>query len=252
MNDFIKQNLEILILTGAALIICASVIWTFVYYLTYAVRSQVLGKTIWCGNANSNLTAFTFDDGPSPDTLDVLKGLREMNIKATFFLVGRQVEKYPEIARQIVSDGHEIGNHSYSHPIFLFCRSSKTRRELELTQKIIQSVTGIVPKLARPPCGVRSPAYFSAAEALNLKTVQWSDAGFDWKRISAEKIAQNVLETVQSDSIILLHDGDSVEKANQRQTVRAIPLILLGLKKKGLRVAPLSELIPEVKREYLI
>ncbi len=230
-----------------------STAWAIVYYLAYAVRSQTLGKTFWCGNGNGSSdksVALTFDDGPSPDTLKILDFLRAENVKATFFLIGKNVEKYPEIACRIADEGHEIGNHSYSHPIYLFCAADKTCCELEQTQQVIKKITGIEPKLARPPCGVRSPSYFAAAKELGLQTIQWSDTGFDWKKISAERIAQNVLETVQADSIILLHDGDSAGKSSRQKTAEAVPLILQGLKKQGLRVAPLVKICPELNSNY--
>jgi peptidoglycan-N-acetylglucosamine deacetylase len=247
MSEFLKENYETLGFLAALLAVCSGAVWAIVYYATYAVRSQVLGKAFWRGNKDGkNFVALTFDDGPSPDTLEILDCLRVENVKATFFLIGREVEKFPEVAQRIANDGHEIGNHSYSHPIFLFCTSGKTRRELEKTQKIIKRATGIEPQIARPPCGVRSPAYFAATGKLGLQTVQWSDTGFDWKKISAERIAENVLETVQSDSIVLLHDGDSAGKNNRRATTEALPLILRGLREKGLRVAPLGEVCPEI------
>lgn len=246
MIEFFKQNFALLTLIGAALAVCTGVVWAIVYYLTYAVRSQVLGRTIWSGNAENNSVALTFDDGPAPDTLEILDILREEKVQATFFMIGKQVEKYPEIAKRIADENHEIGNHSYSHPIYLFCRSSKTKLELERTQEIIRKATGIAPKLSRPPCGVRSRAYFAAAEELNLQTVQWSDTGFDWKKFTAERIARNVLETVQSNSIVLLHDGDNSGKSNRQATVKALRIILHGLKEKGLRVVPLARMCPDV------
>lgn len=246
MLEFFKQHFEFSALIGAAVGLCAGVVWAIVYYLAYAVRSQALGETIWCGNAENNSVALTFDDGPSPDTLKILDVLRAENVKATFFLIGERVEKYPEIAQRIAEENHEIGNHSYSHPIYLFCTPGKTRRELGQTQEIIERVTGVKPKFARPPCGVRTPAYFAAAKELGLQTIQWSDTGFDWKKISAERIAQNVLETAQSDSIVLLHDGDSAGKSNRRATAEAVPLIIKGLREKGLRAAPLGEICPEI------
>lgn len=246
MVEILRQNFELLLFVGALTAVCAGLAWTVVYYLAYAVRSQILGATIWSGNAPNNSVALTFDDGPSPDTVKILDVLREENIKATFFLIGKRVEKYPEIARRIVEENHEIGNHSYSHPIFLFCSPRRTKRELRETQEIIESVTGTAPRLARPPCGVRSPAYFAAARELGLKTVQWSDAGFDWKKISAERIARNVLETAQNNSIVLLHDGDAAGKSSRLRTVEALPLILRGLKEKGLRVAPFAQMRSEI------
>lgn len=246
MNEF-----YLLILALISLLALAA--WAAVYYAAYAVRSQILGETVWCGSAGNDSVALTFDDGPSPDTEDLLDVLQRENVKATFFLIGENVEKYPETARRIARENHEIGNHSYSHPIYLFRRASRTRRELEKTQTIIENVTGVAPRVARPPCGVRSKAYFAAAKNLGLRTIQWSDTGFDWKDFSAEKIAEKVLQTAQSDSIILLHDGDSAGKANRKRTVEAIPIIVEGLRKKNLRVAPLAEIIAAEKtREEIV
>ena len=249
MSVFFKQNYEMLRLLGALFAVGAAAAWAIVYYIFYSVRSQILGATVWCGHGGERTVALTFDDGPSPDTPQVLDFLRDENIKATFFLIGREVEKYPEIARRIAADGHEIGNHSYSHPIFLFCSPRKTRIELRTTQDIIEKTVGCAPKLARPPCGVRTAAYFTAARNLGLRIVQWSDAGFDWKRISAAEIAAKVLETAQGDSIILLHDGDSALKNHRRATVAALPLILEGLRAQNLRIVPLAELIGAARLE---
>lgn len=236
---------ETILILSVAIVMLAFGAWGAIYYSAYAVRSQILGETVWCGSGNNNSVALTFDDGPSPDTLEILDVLRAENVKGTFFLIGESVEKYPEIARKIAADGHKIGNHSFSHPIYLFCSANKVRNELEKTQEVIKKAIGVAPKLARPPCGVRSKAYFEIARKLNLQTIQWSDAGFDWKNISAERIARNVLETAQSDSIILLHDGDSAGKSRRRATIEAVPIILSGLREKGLRVAPLAEICPE-------
>ena len=244
------MNETILIISGA-LILLAFAAWGAIYYSTYAVRSQILGAADWCGNNNTNSVALTFDDGPSPETENLLDVLKAENVQATFFLIGKNVEKYPETVRRIVRENHEIGNHSFSHPIYLFKSGRRTRRELEQTQEVIEKTTGITPKIARPPCGVRSLAYFAAAKKLNLRTIQWSDTGFDWKNFSAEQIAANVLESVQSDSIILLHDGDSAEKSNRLATVEAIPLIVQGLKAKGLRVAPLAEILKPQAAEQI-
>jgi peptidoglycan/xylan/chitin deacetylase (PgdA/CDA1 family) len=97
--------------------------------------------------------------------------------------------------------------------------------------------------MARPPCGVRTPAYFAAARSLGLRTVQWDVAGFDWKRHDAERIARDVLRAARAGSIILLHDGDSDGKRDRRQTIKALPLIIEGLRERGLRIVPLSELL---------
>lgn len=213
------------------------------YYATYAVRSQWLGVTAWHGCTDMPSVALTFDDGPSADTDLILNVLNEHNVRATFFMVGHQVELHSQAARRVAAEGHEIGNHSYSHPIYLYRSPRETRRQLRKAQEVIAETTGLVPKFSRPPCGVRTPAYFSAARQMNLRTVQWSVAGFDWKRIGASEIAHNILKDVRAGSIILLHDGDSQMKKDRIQTVIALPLIIRGLRKRGLNIVSLSQLL---------
>jgi len=228
------------IITGATLSAAGA---AGVHYATYAVRSQWLGATVWRGRTDTSAVALTFDDGPSEDTGRVLDVLKNYHLCAAFFAVGREVERLPQMARRIVEEGHEIGNHSYSHPIYLYCSSRKTRRQIERTQDIITDATGVRARFARPPCGVRSPAYFSAARRLGLQTVQWSLAGFDWKQRTPARIARDVLRGAEAGSIILLHDGHSEHRSDRRATIAALPLILEGLKEKGLRVVPLAQLI---------
>ena len=130
------MNETILMFSGTIALLALGA-WSAVYYLTYAVRSQVLGKTEWRGGSNKNAVALTFDDGPSPDTENLLDVLNDENVRATFFLIGKNVEQYPETVRRIVRENHEIGNHSFSHPIYLFKTARRTRDELERTQRVI-------------------------------------------------------------------------------------------------------------------
>ena len=217
------------------------------YYATYGVRSQWLGPSDWHGRSDTSSVALTFDDGPSKDTEAILDVLGEHKVTASFFMIGRQVETFPGIAQRVLAEGHEIGNHSYSHPIYLYQRAHRTREELERTQAVISETTGIRPRFARPPCGVRTPAYFATTRSLGLRTVQWDVAGFDWKERSAKRIATDVLKRVQPGSIVLLHDGDSDGKQDRRDTVAALPLIIEGLQEKGLHVVPLNELLGKVE-----
>ncbi len=216
---------------------------TAVYYATYAVRSQWLGPTDWRGRSDTSSIALTFDDGPGPDTLRILEVLRNYDVKAAFFMLGRQVEAFPEIARAVVAAGHEVGNHSFSHPIYLFRSRSQTYLELESAQRIISEITQQEPLFARPPCGVRTPAYFAAAKRLNLRTVQWDVAGFDWKKRLGAEIAAAVLREATAGSIILLHDADSARKRDRSETVAALPAIIEGLQGRGLNFVKLSQLL---------
>jgi peptidoglycan/xylan/chitin deacetylase (PgdA/CDA1 family) len=226
--------------TGSVAMAAASV-----YYSAVAVRSQWLGRTCWRGRTDTNSVALTFDDGPSPDTEGILDVLAKYNLSATFFMVGREVESFPGIAQRVLAEGHEVGNHSYSHPSYLFQRAAQTHAQIRRAQSVIAETIGVRPQMARPPYGVRTPAYFRAARALDLQTVQWDVAGFDWKRITPRQIADNVLRKAQPGSIILLHDGDSAGKNTRKNTVDALPLIIKGLRDRDLQIAPLSQLLPE-------
>lgn len=243
------MSLEFYLAVGVTTVIVSAAVVGLVYYTTYAVYSQWLGATVWHGRQDAQAVALTFDDGPSEDTERVLDVLQAYGVRATFFMIGREVERHQRTARRIVSEGHEVGNHSYSHPIYLYRTRRETERQLALTQQVIASMTGVRPQLARPPCGVRTPAYFAAARRLGLRTVQWSVAGFDWKRRSARQIAGAALKDARPGSIILLHDGDSEGKRDRRETVAALPLIIEGLRARGLRVAPLTQLLEAESEE---
>src|SRR6267143_362371 len=160
--------ISILVTTACLGLITAGV--ALIYYATYAVRSQWLGPTDWRGASQTGAVALTFDDGPSEDTERILDLLAANDLRGTFFMVGRNVERFPQIARRVVAEGHEIGNHSYSHPIFLYRTSRETRQQLERAQVLIAETVGVRPRWARPPCGVRTPAYFRAAQRLGLRT----------------------------------------------------------------------------------
>ena len=214
-----------------------------VYYATYAVRSQWLGATDWHGRTDTSSVGLTFDDGPGPDTLRLLDVLAAYGVQATFFMLGRQVELFPEIARRVVAQGHHVGNHSYSHPVYLFRSRSEIDLQLERTQKIISEVTGQSPQFARPPCGVRTPAYFAACARLGLRTVQWDVTGYDWKDRSPQEIARAVLRKAKPGSIILLHDADSAGKRDRDATIAGLPLILDGLRQRDLQVVSLPQLL---------
>src|SRR5229473_8374524 len=229
-----------LIATGSLAMAAASL-----YYATYPVRSQWLGRTYWRGRRDTNAVALTFDDGPSPDTERILDVLGAHEASATFFMVGREVESFPGIAQRVLAEGHEIGNHSYSHPSYLFQSSAETHCQIRRAQSVIAETIGVRPQMVRPPYGVRTPAYFRATRALDLQTVQWDVAGFDWRRITPRQIADNVLRKARPGSIILLHDGDSAGKNARKNTVEALPLIIRGLRDRDLQIAPLSQLLPD-------
>src|SRR6267143_3490044 len=120
------SSIALPILVVTACLVGMTTVVALIYHATYAVRSQWLGRTDWRGNGQTAVVALTFDDGPSEDTERILDVLAAHGLRGTFFMVGRNVERFPQTAQRVVAEGHEIGNHSYSHPIFLYRTSRET------------------------------------------------------------------------------------------------------------------------------
>lgn len=155
------------------------------------------------------VVALTFDDGPvttaTPPLLDLLD---ELDVKATFFWVGRNVEQAPELAREVVRRGHGIGNHSYRHTWWLPLASSCVlRREVESAQRAIQHGTGQVPRLFRPPVGLTNPRLASVLRRVGLTCVGWTIRSLDTRAGPPESVVRRVIRRLRPGAIILLHDG---------------------------------------------
>jgi peptidoglycan/xylan/chitin deacetylase (PgdA/CDA1 family) len=179
-----------------------------------------------------NAVALTFDDGPWPDsTSKVLAVLAKAHVKATFFLVGKQVRRYPGLARDELEGGMKIGSHSFSHPQPFGALPPATIK-WEIDQGLATlSELGVHTKLFRPPGGAIPPAVLKAAKAKGLRTVIWTVDPTDWRPgTSADQIVDRVLHQVKPGSIVLLHDGGGDRSA----TVEALPRIIDGLKKRKL------------------
>jgi peptidoglycan-N-acetylglucosamine deacetylase len=152
--------------------------------------------------------ALTFDDGPSPEvTPRVLDILRDKQAKATFFLVGRQVELNPDLARRMDREGHAVGNHTYSHPpLFCFLTPRRLREEIARTQEAVFRVTGARPRHFRSPVGLRHPILRLALEREALEFVLWQLRTYDTRALTPETLRRRILDRVRPGTIILLHD----------------------------------------------
>lgn len=195
---------------------------------------QIYGKSL--GRLASGV-ALTFDDGPSEDTLALLDLLKAEGVKATFFVIGRQIEKYPEIVRRIAAEGHQLGNHTYSHPNLMLCDPTRTRRELEQVQQQIQELTGQKPTLWRPPFGFRAPWTQPVAAQLGLRCALWTTNPRDFQDPGTEVIVKRVMGAVDKGVIVLLHDG----LQNRGQTLQATREIIHRLKEQGIAMVRLDE-----------
>jgi len=199
------------------------------------------------GAGGEHQVAITFDDGPDPRwTPQILDILKAANVKAAFFLVGVNAERYPGLVRRIVNEGHEIGNHTYYHPNLALCWPEHVRLELNATQLLLETITGRATTLFRPPYAAdTSPSQLSEltplqiAQDLNYLVVLENIDPQDWAKPGADIILQRVKQQRRDGSIVLLHDAGG----NRSQTVAALPRILEWLHTRGDTVVPLSTLL---------
>ncbi|HEY1526467.1 MAG TPA: polysaccharide deacetylase family protein [Candidatus Angelobacter sp.] len=201
-------------------------------YATMAPTSQLYGLTVTHGSDPEQM-ALTFDDGPNdPHTMRLLDVLAKHNARATFFLIGKYVRQRPEIARAVLAAGHEIGNHTFSHPNLVLVSVTRLRQELDDCRKSLEDALGAGTKLFRPPFGGRRPSVLRAARAMGLSSIMWSATGNDWSAKSPDAIVEKVTRQVDSRSkpqseIILLHDGSHLAFGSDRShTVEATRKLL--------------------------
>jgi peptidoglycan/xylan/chitin deacetylase (PgdA/CDA1 family) len=187
--------------------------------------------------------ALTFDDGPDPDgTPAVLETLAGLGWRATFFLLGSQVRRYPAIARLVVDAGHEIGVHGAEHRNHLTRTPGAIRRDLRSATREITEATGVVPRWFRPPYGVLSSASLWAAAELGLTPVLWTAWGKDWRAGPAVHIVATVMRDLRDGGTVLLHDSDCTSRPGSwRSTVAALPLLATRLRAQDLDVRTLGE-----------
>ncbi|MFF5994851.1 polysaccharide deacetylase family protein [Lysinibacillus sp. KU-BSD001] len=181
--------------------------------------------------------ALTFDDGPSPKvTPQILKTLKQHGAKATFFMLGKQVETYPQIAAQVANDGHEIANHSYSHSKLTKLTSQEMIKEMSEATKKIEMATGIEPVLFRPPYGAYNNDVVHYAKMNDYSMILWSVDSLDWKSRNPVAINDIVTNNVTNGSIVLMHDIHA-------STAEALPELLVTLKAAGYQFVTVSELL---------
>lgn len=187
-----------------------------------------------------HVVALTFDDGPDPvRTPALLDVLDELGVKATFFVVGREVEAHPAVCARMVRAGHELGNHTYSHRYLPLARSRSVEHELRRTDRAIAAATGIVPRLARPPYGARTHRTVRAFARLAKRFVLWDVNSFDWKGKPAAEVAARVVERTRPGSIILMHEA----RERGEVTIDAVRRIVPALRARGLGFVTVSEAI---------
>jgi peptidoglycan/xylan/chitin deacetylase (PgdA/CDA1 family) len=213
-------------------------------FLTLAILLSFVSAfdVIYSWHDNKKEIALTFDDGPHPRyTPEILEILREYGIKATFFVIGQNIEWYDGIIQMEFDEGHEIGNHTYSHLNLKTLPYSEVCAEIEEAEALIGEKIECRPRLLRPPGGMLGDDLVRAARDENYTLVCWSIDTLDWAHTSAEKMALNVISNVSGGDIILMHDYTS----GGAHTVEALEIIIPKLKEMGYEFVTVSELICE-------
>jgi peptidoglycan/xylan/chitin deacetylase (PgdA/CDA1 family) len=190
--------------------------------------------------------ALTFDDGPDPRyTPQISRLLAERGHEATFFVLGAQATRHPEVLRQLVADGHELASHGFDHGQLAFSPPSRLRTQLLATEEAIRAGTGAEPvALFRAPHGVRSPWLGHVARGLGYRVCGWNGRIFDTAKPGVEAIIERAARHLRPGATLLLHDGDgSASEADRSETLGALPGILDEAERRGLRSVRLSSLI---------
>ena len=236
----------LLIIVG--MVIAAGLAFGLWFWWACATPSSTFFRPVLIrGPQDRKHVSLTFDDGPShPFTGQVLDILREHHVPATFFVCGKKVEQHSDLLRRMVAEGHEIGNHAYSHHFTFFKSRRHLADEIDRAQAVIESVAGRRPHLFRPPYGSRWFGLVPVLREHGMQMVLWSAAGYDWKKDGAG-ITEATLRELKPGAIILLHDGREARQAQEidrSQTVKALPGIIAGIQKKGYAFVPLKDFLP--------
>ncbi|MCX5883101.1 MAG: polysaccharide deacetylase family protein [Deltaproteobacteria bacterium] len=233
--SLIDVRLSVVPLAGFVLLCLVAPFLPFLgYYLPIISR----------GKSSEQAVALTFDDGPDPlSTPDLLRLLSKHQVKATFFVIGKKAFEHPELVKEIVSQGHSIGNHTYTHDNLMLLKGSHyLLNEIKKTQNVLREM-GVISFAFRPPVGITSPGLHQVLLQLNLYTVNFSCRAFDNGNRRIRDLSKKILKRVHADDIILLHDTRPKNDHLFSCWLKEMDQILTGLGEKSLKVLPLSTLI---------
>ncbi|CAN5172892.1 polysaccharide deacetylase family protein [soil metagenome] len=207
-------------------------------YGSYFIHSGFHLKAICKGNISSNQISITFDDGPHPEiTPAILEVLREFQVKAAFFCIGYRMDQHQKLTKQIIEEGHIIGNHSWHHGWeFDFKSAHDMQVELNKTSHLLEQLIGLKTHYFRPPYGATNPNLAKAIKATNMVAIGWSLRSLDTTIKNPQKLAKRVSRRINDGDIVLFHD-------TQAGTVSALREFLKFCKEEGYKVVPLPELI---------
>lgn len=218
------------------------VLW-LIYFTIIMIGSSFIWSNYhvkaYCGNPSvkEKKIALSFDDGPTEFTPKVLELLKEYNVPATFFCIGKNIEKHPDLFKQILANGHDVGNHSYSHSkYFDLYRTPGISEELNQTDALIKQYSGKKPKFFRPPYGVTTPSIRRALKKTGHLTIGWNIRSNDGISRNEKLILNRILNRLKPGGIVLLHDTSA-------SSVNVLEQLLLTLRRLDYEVVPLGQLL---------
>ncbi len=205
---------------------------------SFDIRLGYFTKTHFSNRNEKELkVAITFDDGPTEFTCQALELLKKYNVKATFFCIGKQIEKHPDIFQRIIEDGHLVGNHSYSHPKkFGFLSTQEVVDEIQKNDQVIVEMVGKKVAFFRPPFGVTNPSIHRAIQRTGHQVIGWSIRSLDTAKEDELKIVKRVERKMHPGGVILLHD-------TSQKSIHALEKILKVILEKKYTVIPLDKLL---------
>ncbi len=236
------------------IIICIAVVALGIALFTIFFDEAVMVRkgTVYREPTTRKIVALTFDDGPSPLwTPRILDALKKAGVKATFFMLGDHVQKYPDVARRVAEEGHEIGNHTYDHHVLIYYKMDELEKELKDAEKIIKDTTGKTTQYFRPPKAWLTPQEKEKIKAMGYKIILWSLNSKDWVTFDDKYIIGYILRRIQPGDIILFHDSGGVfstEGGSRKETVLTIPRLVEKLREKGYECVTITELLNDGKQ----
>jgi peptidoglycan/xylan/chitin deacetylase (PgdA/CDA1 family) len=251
MLSFRSASIFVIILAAATILLMifdlqytwllAAVIIVYIYLLVMGSVKICSGFyfDVFCrGLSTEKRIALTFDDGPDAlNTPKILEILDKHQVKATFFIIGNKAEKHQDLLQQIISKGHEIGNHSYSHAFwFDLYRRKKMEQDLQKAEDVIMNITGRKTVLFRPPYGVTTPVLAKVVKKLGYKAIGWSVRTYDTVIKEGDKIKERISDRLHPGAVILMHDDREI-------TAEVLEFVIMKIKEEGYRFVGVEEMI---------
>jgi peptidoglycan/xylan/chitin deacetylase (PgdA/CDA1 family) len=207
-------------------------------------NSSLFGQVVREGDRGPFIY-LTFDDGPNSECTErILQTLDTLSVPAAFFMIGDAVRRLPPVARAVSEQGHDLGNHTQSHPNLVLQRASGIRREIDDAHRSIVEETGRTPRMFRPPYGQQTPAVRRALRPWSYVTFGWRMSARDFERPGVEVIRRRLRSRLRPGAIVLLHDGDPRDlRGDRSQTASALPGIVRDAREAGFAFRPLRELL---------